>query len=259
MLKDWTSKGGIISPEALYAIRKNGVNSAIESVASDLEPEAKKALMSKVMAGLKPSIDAAIKDAGGVEWQKYLDTFAQGRANIDKQELFGKLASLYEKGVKGSEASKQAFINLVKGNNPKVVNKIFGYGNYDIQGVLGDQYPKIAQMADYLQSEINIANQAKAGVSAFNRLTAGEGGVANTLVNLLTRKVPLSGEVLEGLKGSVSTRALNVLQEAAKSGKSMNELLNTAPVSVKNELAKALRGNPLMGGATNILLNQGQQ
>jgi hypothetical protein len=256
MLKDWTAKGGIISPEALYAIRKNGVNSAIDSVAGDLAPEAKKALMSKVMSGLKPSIDAAIKDAGGVEWQKYLDTFAQGRANIDKQELYGKLASLYQKG---DNASKKAFISLIDGNNPKAINKLFGYGTYDIKEVLGDAYPKMAEMANYLKSEFAISKAAKEGAPSIGKITADKGGIINTLANLVSTKVPLTNKLLEGVQGSVSKNTLNVLQNAVLSGKNMNQLLNTAPYSVKAELARAIQGNPLMGGLTTAALNQGQQ
>lgn len=256
MLKDWTAKGGIISPEALYAIRKNGVNSAIDSVAGDLAPEAKKALMSKVMSGLKPSIDAAIKDAGGVEWQKYLDTFAQGRTNIDKQELYGKLASLYQKG---DNASKKAFISLIDGNNPKAINKLFGYGTYDIKEVLGDAYPKMAEMANYLKSEFAISKAAKEGAPSIGKITADKGGVINTLANLVSTKVPLTNKLLEGVQGSVSKNTLNVLQNAVLSGKNMNQLLNTAPYSVKAELARAIQGNPLMGGFTTAALNQGQQ
>lgn len=256
MLKDWTAKGGIISPEALYAIRKNGVNSAIDSVAGDLEPEAKKALISKVMSGLKPSIDAAIKDAGGADWQKYLDTFAQGRFNIDKQELYGKLASLYQKG---DTASKKAFISLIDGNNPKAVNKLFGYGTYDIKEVLGDAYPKMAEMANYLKSEFAVAKAAKEGSASVGKITADKGGVINTLANLMQAKVPLTNKLVEGLQGSVSKNAMDVLQNAVLSGKNMNQLLNTAPYSVKTELARAIQGNPLLGGVTTATLNQGQQ
>lgn len=261
MLNEFTSKGGVIAPEALYAIRKNGINSAIETAAKDLDPNAKKALAAQVMTSLKPSIDAAIKDAGGLEWQKYLDTFSQGRFNIDKQELYGKLASLYEKatGEKASDAAKQQFISLVNGNSPKTVNKVFGHGVYDIKQVLGDEYGKLSQMANNLQSEISIAAQAKEGASALTNLMTPDSGVTNLLTKLVQTKVPLTGKIIEGLEGSVSKSTLKVLQKAALSGKNMNQLLNTAPLNVKNELAKALQSNPLIGGITTATLNQGQQ
>jgi len=261
MLNEFTSKGGVIAPEALYAIRKNGINSAIETAAKDLDPNAKKALAAQVMTSLKPSIDAAIKDAGGLEWQKYLDTFSQGRFNIDKQELYGKLASLYEKatGEKASDAAKQQFISLVNGNSPKTVNKVFGHGVYDIKQVLGDEYGKLSQMANNLQSEISIAAQAKEGASALTSLMTPDSGVTNLLTKLVQTKVPLTGKIIEGLEGSVSKSTLKVLQKAALSGKNMNQLLNTAPLNVKNELAKALQSNPLIGGITTATLNQGQQ
>ena len=132
-------------------------------------------------------------------------------------------------------------------------------GEYNIQKALGDKYNAILKIANNAEKELGITASAKAGVASLNKILADKGGVVNTLANLASAKMPLTNKLVEGLQGSVSKNAMNVLQNAVMSGKNMNQLLNTAPYSVKAELARAIQGNPLLGGITTATLNQGQQ
>ena len=261
MLEDWSSKGGIIDAKALNAIRKNGINSAVDAVAGDLDPEGKIKLAKAVLSNLKPSIDAAIEGAGGKGWREYLAAYTEGSHNIDKQELYGVLADLY------SKPNKDKFISLVKGNDPELVHKIFGYGDFDIQKILGDKYQEIANIANQAAKEAGIEKLAtsEAGVSQLNEILARQEGGVNKLATLFSPKLALTNKLIEGLQGKVDSNAMKVLQKAVLSGKSMNELLNTASPTVKKQLLEAFvqkgvetTGQPLRTYATQSA-NQGQQ
>jgi hypothetical protein len=75
MLKDWTNKYGIITPEALYAIRKNGVAGAIADLNPGANEDQRRRFAQSVMEHVRPLFDNAIEQAGGTGWNAYLKTF----------------------------------------------------------------------------------------------------------------------------------------------------------------------------------------
>lgn len=252
MLSNWVNTNGIITPEALYAARKNGITSVIESM-EGLSTTAKQKLASKVLNDLKPVLDDAITEAGGKNWAKYLEEYTAGSRKIDEKQLFGQLSDMYKK-------NPQQFVDAVKGNNPELIQNIFGYGEYDIQKVLGDKYSAILKMANNAERELAITDAAGQGGKRVSSALE-DTSMLNKLTSLLGGKVELANKLVEGLKGNVSKSTMDAITAASRSGASMNDLLATMPYNQQQEFIKAFRNSKFAGTGLNVLSNQlqGQQ
>jgi hypothetical protein len=141
MLQDWTNKYGIITPEALYAIRKNGVAGAIADLNPSATEDQRRKFAQSVMRYVRPLFDDAIEQAGGTGWGAYLKTFEQGMHGIGEKKLADVARNLYSAG------DKEGFVALVTGRNPELVEDVFGSGKYDFAKEMGKsavQFEKIA-------------------------------------------------------------------------------------------------------------------
>ena len=245
MAQDWTNEHGYITPEALYAIRKHGVNAAIEDLMPGASESARKAAASKVMAEVRPIID----DLLGDKFKAYLTTFEEGARAIDKQRLSAKLMELYQQ-------SPSEFVRVVKGNNPDVVEGLMGGGVRDIKAALGSDFGKVQRIADDLARNAAITEQAKQGAPALSRIMAAN-ELNASIPNFLSPKVTLANKVLSGLEGRVNAKTLQVLSRAVQSGASMNDLLMLTPPSERSAVLTALRKIPPTTNALSpLLINQ---
>ena len=259
MLEDAKQQFGQVTPEVLYAVRKNGVNSVIESLSKDLDPVAKKKFAAAMLSKINPMIDDAIVNAGGTEWKNFLKTYAEGREVLDTQTLFGKLSEMYKN-------NKKAFVNVVEGNDPELVRETLGGDKVDIKEALGDKYAKVRQMADYVKSEQKITKAAREGGPALTNIMAERNKpVMNQMLSfMLGPKVVLTNALVEGLRGNLRSRVISKIEAASESGRSMNDLLNTLPYNERVEVMNAFEKTPggkfmlnaLGGGAT---ISAGQQ
>jgi len=259
MLQDAKETYGQVTPEVLAAIRKNGTNSVIEKLTQGSDITSKNKFAASMLSKVNPLIDDAIVKAGGTGWTDYLDTYAKGREALNTQTLFGKLSEMYKN-------NKKAFVNVVEGNDPELVRETLGGNKLNIKDALGDKYAKVRQMADYIKSEQKITKTAREGGPALTEIMAERNKpMMNQMLSfMLGPKVVLTNALVEGLRGSVNAKVMSRISEAAKSGRSMNDLLNTLPynerVQVMNAFQKTPGGefmlNTLGGGAT---VSAGQQ
>jgi predicted nuclease of restriction endonuclease-like (RecB) superfamily len=126
-IQEWTARnGGVIDAEALNTIRKEAVNEAIAAkLGTNADPKASARYAASLLGEVRPLIDDAIEKAGGTGWRNYLKTHEIGAQEINIQKLYGEAADMYR-------TNKQGFIDLIKGNNPDAVEKIFGPGSFNI-------------------------------------------------------------------------------------------------------------------------------
>jgi hypothetical protein len=129
MFEDWANEFGVITPEAIVAIRKNGVNGIIQQLMPTADAKAQSRMAAQVLTALRPAIDDAIVKAGGKNWPAYLQSFEQGMSSIKGMELADRIRKLY---AEGTPASKQQIIDLVRGESPEVIEDLFGSGRYQI-------------------------------------------------------------------------------------------------------------------------------
>jgi hypothetical protein len=230
----WTNSGGVIDALALASIRKNSVNAAIEKLRPGMDATAQKRLAASVLSDIKPLIDDTIEAAGGAGWKKYLADYTKGSQRIGQTKLGAQAMDLYKK-------SPQQFVDLVEGNSPEVVEKIFGSGNYDIAVEMSkDAMKTLRGAAKQVKTSAEMAKQATAGDQALVELMK-DHAINLKLPNVFNVVATTTNKTLDIVGKIVTKRTMAQLTEAAKTAKSFDELLNTLPASERNAILKALK------------------
>ena len=239
MFADWTNKFGVITPEAIYAIRKNGVNSVLADFAGS--EAARQKLAQKVLLEVRPLIDDAIEQAGGTGWRNYLKTFEQGMHGIEQKRMADYARDLYK-------TNKQGFIDLVKGNSPKAVEDIFGSGRYDFMREMGGQRPKspaleYQKLADMAQRDLRVGELAQQGRKQFIDVLSNYTTPLN-IPNFLNAKLTVVSKGLKEFEGRVSKKAISTLENAVKDAATMGELLEKLPASERVPMLRLMMDSP---------------
>lgn len=239
MFADWTNKFGVITPEAIYAIRKNGVNSVLADFQGS--EDAKRKLAQKVLLEVRPLIDDAIEQAGGTGWRNYLKTFEQGMHGIEQKRMADYARNLYQ-------TDKQAFIDLIKGNNPKAVEDIFGSGRYDFMREMGGQRPRSAaleylKLADIAQRDLRVGELAQQGRKQFIDVLSNYTTPLN-IPNFLNAKLTVVSKGIKEFEGRVSKKAISTLENAVKDAATMGELLEKLPARERIPMLRLMMDSP---------------
>ena len=248
-LTKWSSNGGIIDAFALDAIRKNSINAAVEKLRPGMDQTAQKNLASSILSKIKPIIDDAIETSGGIGYKEYLDTYAKGMEKINQTKLGAEALKLYQ-------SSPQKFVDLVEGNSPKVIEKIFGSGNYDLAKAMGDDAAKrLAAIGNQIRAVDDIARQATAGQKEFDKLLK-DHFFKLEFPGMLNIAATATNKILDVLSGKIEKKTMETLVNAAKNAKTFDELLKTLPISERNSVLKIIN-NPktyetLVKGAEKI-------
>jgi hypothetical protein len=241
----WTGSGGVIDAQALASIRKNSVNAAIEKLRPGMDATAQKRLAASVLSDIKPLIDDTIEAAGGAGWKKYLADYTKGSQRIGQTKLGAQAMDLYKK-------SPQQFVDLVEGNSPEVVEKIFGSGNYDIAVEMSkDAMKTLRGAAKQVKTSAEMAKQATAGDQALVELMK-DHAINLKLPNVFNVVATTTNKTLDIVGKIVTKRTMAQLTEAAKTAKSFDDLLNTLPASERNAVLKALKDPKNWQGAKKM-------
>ena len=230
-IQQWTNSGGVIDAWALDSLRKNAVNRYINMTAK--EPKQARKLASDVMANVKPLIVDAIEEAGGTGYGAYLRNYARAEQAIAQTRFGGEALKLYQ-------SSPGRFVELVEMNDPKVVEKIFGPGNYNIATQLSrDIQTRLANVANQIKRDKAIETQATAGEKRLAELLKDD-AVNISLPNYLNIVATTTNKLLGILTNKVSRETMNILTESAKSAKNFNELLGTLPTFERNKVLQVI-------------------
>lgn len=253
MLQDWTNKHGVITPEALYAIRKNGVAGAIADLNPGATEDQRRQFAQSVLQHVRPLFDSAIEQAGGKGWTAYLKTFEQGMHGIEEKKLADAARQLYTSG------DKQGFINLVRGNNPKLVEDIFGPGKYDFTQEMGAAAKRFDAVAAAAERDLKLKNLAPQGGEALSNIIQDTASKFNFPPSLST-KIAVARQGLREFEGKVNKATLKALAEGMQSGASANEMLATVPAKDRNTVLRIMMNsqswNPaLMAGTRQGVVN----
>lgn len=234
--QDVAAHGGVLDARALYGIRKSGVNEVIQKLYPNADAAAQKKYAAQLLTDIKPMIDDAIEKAGGTGWRDYLQTFSQGADAITQTKVAGLARDMYRD-------NPNQFIKLVRGNNPDAIEKEFGPGSYDIVKQLGQKYGVLDKAATYLEGEQKVSDAAKAGSKAaadiFDR------NYANTRIpNLFSPKITVANKLLEGVEGRANAKTMQVLTEASRSGRALNDAMSVLPATERTKVLNFMRNDP---------------
>ena len=233
-IAEWTNKGGVIDAWALDSIRKNSVNGAVRRLNPTLDAKAQSRLAADVTAKLKPIIVGAIEEAGGTGYGKYLADYTEGMQKIGQSKMGGELLRLYD-------SSPQGFIDIVRGNNPKAVEKIFGPGNIDIATQMSpDALRTVRGIASRLEADQAVKTQATAGERAYEQLLR-ENTSLRRIPNTLNVAAAAGNRVLAELESRLGSKVSRILSEAALDGKKLKEAIELLPAAQRSPTLRALR------------------
>jgi hypothetical protein len=240
MFSDWTNQFGVITPDAIYAIRKNGVNSVLADFAGS--EAAKQKLAQKVLLEVRPLIDDAIEQAGGTGWRNYLKTYEQGMHGIEQKRMADYARSLYQ------SKDKQGFIDLIKGNNPKAVEDIFGPGRYDFTREMGGQRPRspaleFMKLADIAERDLRMSKLAEDNMRQFTEIL-GKYTTPLNIPNFLNAKLTIPVKGFKEFQGRISKQALSTLEKATQDNATMAELLDKLPAKERVTALRIMMDSP---------------
>lgn len=231
---EWTAKGeGYIDPMALHEIRKNTVNEVINKELAGADPNYIRRQAAKVLTEIKPLIDDAIEQAGGDRWKKALDAYSKlTERNVARKEFSAEAMKLYQ-------SSPQKFVELIEGQNPALVEDIFGVGNIDVKKAMGGQYGALKNVSDQVKRNLRMGELATQGRTLAAEELSKE-AIRFRLPGLLSPKVTTANKMLDVFESNLNQKTKNALIEGMRTGKSANELLNTLPASERYKVLQEL-------------------
>jgi hypothetical protein len=233
-ISKWTNGGGVIDAFALDSIRKNSVNAAIKELYPTADAKAQKALAAKVLETIRPVIIDAVEEAGGTGYRQYLRDYSLGMQRIAQNKLGAEALQIYQTNPK-------AFVDLVEGNAPEVVERIFGAGNYNFAKEMSlNAQQALRKVAGEVKRGEAIKEQATLGEKRLSEILKEHAGTLR-LPSFLSVKVTTTNALLDALENRLSKKTLGALTEAAKSAQNFERLINTLPAAERGEVLKALR------------------
>ncbi len=229
----WTGANGVIDARALDAIRKNAINSVALQF-SQGNPTLQKQVAADLTSSLKPAIIKAIEDAGGKGYAKYLADYSSARQVINQKKLGSVAMDLFENNKKG-------FIELVEGNSPETVEKVFGPGNYNLAKELS---------ADALATLKGITATERAALTTAKEATAGAEALREILQDNLPRyklppffsaKITATNQALQKLEDKIGANTMKLITSTAKSGGNLDTLLRELPSGERARVERLFR------------------
>jgi hypothetical protein len=158
---------------------------------------------------------------------------------ISERKMGAELLRVYE-------ASPQKFVDIVNGNNPKAVEKIFGPGNFDIAEQMSPSGMKmLRESAALVTANKAVAEQVPLGAAGLSDIRS---KMMRTwqIPNQLNPTVTLANKVLNVVSGRLNEKVMQRLIAASQDGRTLQQLLDTVPAVDRNALLRALNDKTLM-------------
>ena len=242
--------GGVIDAHDLYTLRKEGISERIAQIMGQTDPKVSAKVTRSVLQEVRPLIDDAIEAAagpGGPGWKNYLKTYSQGMQAIDQKAMAAEAARLFG----GSEADKQAYVRLVRGNNVDAVEAIFGPGSYDIFKEMGSKMPTLEKVASNVERNATMKEAAAAGTEALGKVIGADSFRAR-IPFTLSKGATAANLTLDILEKRLDKKVFAELQKGMLSGKSALEMLDTLPTAERSKALRALTDPASWGKAGTI-------
>lgn len=237
-IADWTAaNGGVIDAQALYSIRKNAVASEVSRLNPGATEKVQAKMTADILSKVSPRIDDAIEAAGGTGWKDYLKTYADGMKVINQMKLGAK-------ALESLQQSPDAFMKLVSGNNPKVVQKIFG-NEYDISKAMGSKFSILDAVASELKRDQNLKDLASKGAKEVGDILVKDASKGVRLPNFLSWKSTLANKALEIGENALDAKTMALVYRALRNGKDTAALMAEIPTSDKSAVLRLIKSGAI--------------
>lgn len=246
-IREW-SKGGTIDANALYQIRKESINEAIDDLMRGVDPKTSRQVAAKLTSQIRPMIDDAIENAGGTEWKQYITKYSKGLEAIDRVELLDVARNLHRTNPK-------AFTDLVKGESPEIVQKIMS-GKAGVKDALSPStMRKLENIAGQVQRDARLADMATdpAGKRALAEIIGSE-GMTTKLPPLLNRYMVIANTAIKSGEMKVNRGMYKELEKAMRDPQAFLTLIERLPPEQRSKMVGAIveaqrSGATAVGGA----------
>jgi hypothetical protein len=247
MLRGMQANGGVIHPRDLDELRKSGINQIINRVLSKygMNPDTESKVVAQLLRDIKPQIDEAINRAAGSRgYIDYLNRYSQGARAIDQRKMASQLMDLYE-------SNPNQFLRIVEGNEPKIVEQLFGPGHYSLQEMMTpQQLREVRSIANDLRRTQYMRNQATGRTTEFGGIESGMPALQTIIENnrpAVTRLMGffgLKGRGIEALvdmvRNDISEQTRQDLLAAAADSTTALELMQRMPSTSVQEFLRAI-------------------
>jgi hypothetical protein len=224
--------GGVMDPYDWYELRKSGINDTIESLMSG-KGKPDKARTAAILTNVRSLMDDAMEKAGATEWRNYLTSYSSGMKEVEKRQLA-------DEALKRFDKSPQSYVDFIRGNDPKAVEKILGKGNYDIRAALGPDYADLNNVATMVERNKSIAQQAEEGKDVANKLLQQQRPFVRRLFDLVPHGSTANNVIDLLARNGVDDAVREALAQGFRSGRTLRSLLSTLPAVERNSVLRAL-------------------
>lgn len=232
-LQAWTNNNGVIDAWAIDTIRKNAINGVVRRLYQNADQNTQREVAAKITAEIRPLLVDAVEQAGGTGYGRYLKDYSIGAQAIGQTKLGAQAMKLYLNEPK-------TFVELVEGNRPELVEKVFGPNSYNIFKELSvDLQQKLGKVAAEVKRGEAIKEQATAGESRLVELFK-ENAPNFRIPNWFTVWVTTTNKLLAAFENKLGKQTLDVLTEGAKSAQNFERLINTLPAVERSRVLATL-------------------
>lgn len=239
-IREWT-RNGTIDANALYQVRKETINETIDDLMRGVDPKASRQVAAKLTAQIRPMIDDVIENAGGTEWKKYITKYAKGLEAINRVELLDVARNLHRTNPK-------AFVDLVKGESPEVVQKIMS-GKVGVKDALSPAtMRKLESVAGRVQRDAKLADMATdpAGKRALAEII-GSQSFSSKLPPLLNRYAVIANTAIKAGEMKVNRGMFKELEKAMRDPYAFLKLIERLPPEQRSQMVGAIAEATEMG------------
>jgi len=187
-----------------------------------------------VLTDFLPAVEAKIPTYGQAR-----QTYSQMSEPINQARVLEEMQSVLQKPGGGERA--QPFMNVLGRGEEAMLKRSTGTPRYDqISDVLTQpQMGVVRDVEAQLNRQAAMAQQVQTGAQAANLIVK-----ANTsnfrMPSFMNVKAHVANETLRLLQDRLNAKSLVALEEAFKSAKSMEELLNKVPAAQRSEVLRTL-------------------
>ena len=151
-----------------------------------------------------------------------------------------RLAALALDKFKGDKAG---FLKLVRGDDKKAIEDIFGYGSDNIFKEMGRKSGQLESIASQLERDIAVKESASEARAALARIMNMSESKIQGFPAFFDKSITTLNTALKILRGQVNERTFAAFEKGMISGKSAAEMLGELPTSERNKVFRILKNS----------------
>jgi hypothetical protein len=183
------------------------------------------------------------------EMESQIPEFAQGRQAfaelsppVNQAQVLGEMQRRLT-GPMDQERAGQ-FMRVLGEGEEAMLRRSTGYPRYqegDLMRILSEEQGQaVTRVSEQLGRQAEMQRQASEGMSAMRQILAENEAIPLRAPNVLNRTIMIFNRTMRALSGKVSKTTMENLDQAMRSGRDFNALLNSVPASERSAVIQAM-------------------